>query len=145
VLAVAISPTDTGAILLHYGGDFDPIDDFDAYFDTRNAFSILNFADVRINPVETPLVPETVSFGSLGRYSLVPFPIQRKMVLADMLTGLADVLVTPSQPLEVGLISDLGIAYALQDHPLGRISFYELETLEIRTITGFLLNGEIDQ
>ena len=72
---------------------------------------------------------------------MIPLPAHRQAVLVDLVSGLADAIELPSKPLEVGVISDLGQAYALQDHPLGRISFIDVSTLRVRTITGFLLNG----
>ena len=144
ILGVAIAPHDTGAVLAHYGGDGEPIDDFDAYFDTVQAFSVMNMDDGRINPVETVAVPLVVSFGEDGRNAVIPFADSRQIVLVNVVTGLADVIVTPSTPLEVGVIADLGTAFVLQEHPLGRISFVDVDTLQFRTITGFLLNGGID-
>ena len=140
----AIAPGNRAAVLFHFGGDGDPIDEFDEYFDTHQAFSVMNLTDGRINPVQTPEAPALVSFGDAGDYGLVPLPASRQVVLVGLDAGLADVVKTPSQPSEVGVISDLGIAFVLQDHELGRISFVDLLTREVRTITGFLLNGGIE-
>ena len=144
LIGAAISPGDRSAILFHYGGDGNPIDSFDEYFDNKDAFSIMNLSDGRINPVETPTTPELVSFASDGKLAVVPMPEYRQIILAHPDTGLADTLITPSEPLEVGAIAEFGVAFALQDHPLGRISFYDADSLSVQTITGFLLNGNIE-
>lgn len=145
LIGAAIAPLNRGAILFHFGGDNDPIDDFDRYFDTKEAFSIMNLDDGRINPVEVPATPLLVSFGEDGRHGLIPFPDYRQTMLVDLVNGLADPIVSPSTPIDVGEIVDLGMVYILQEHPLGRISFYDLATRQVRTITGFLLNGEIEE
>lgn len=140
----AIAPGNQSAVLFHYGGDGEPIDEFDAYFDTKQAFSIMNLDDGRINPVQTPEAPKLVAFGDDGKNALVPLPNNRQIVLADLIGGLADVVILPSKPMETGVISDLDLAFVLQDHPMGRISFIDLATKDVRTITGFLLNGGIE-
>jgi hypothetical protein len=145
LIGAAIAPGDDAAVLFHFGGDGDPIDSFDEYFDHHEAFSVMNLNDGRINPVEVPETPLEVAFGEVGRYALVPLPEHRKVVLTDLVGGLADIINTPSTPLDVGLAEDLGLGFVLQDHPLGRISFFDLADLEVRTITGFLLNGGIEQ
>lgn len=145
LIGAAIAPQDRTAILFHYGGDFEPIDDFDAYLDTREAFSIMNLTDMRINTIEVPQTPLLVSFDEQGRNGIIPLPDYRQVALAHLDGGLADVIAMPSTPLEVGLLADLNLGFVLQDHSLGRISFVDVETLEVRTITGFLLNGGIGQ
>jgi hypothetical protein len=145
LIGAAIAPYGQSAILFHYGGDFDPIDEFDDYFDRHEAFSMMDFSDGRINPVETAETPLLVSFSDDGNYAMVPLPEHRQLVLVNLIGYLADVIVTPSRPLDIGIIADLGLAFALQDHPMGRISFFDVETLAMQTITGFLLNGQIEQ
>lgn len=48
-----------------------------------------------------------------------------------------------SPPEEVGLLAGASRAFVSQRHPLGRISFVEAETGELRTVTGFDLDGRI--
>ncbi len=148
ITAAAIAPDDASAILFHDGGDNDPIDDFDEYFDRKNAFSIMTIDQGRIAPVEVPEAPETVSFDPDGDFAIIPLPNSRRVVLADLVFGLADEITTPSPPLEAGLIAVDGevTGYVLQEHELGRISFFDTadQNLQLRTITGFLLNSEID-
>ena len=149
ITGAAIAPDDASAILFHDGGDGDPIDDFDEYFDDKDAFSIMTIAQGRIAPVEIPEQPEIVSFDPDGRYAIIPLPSSRSVVLADLLYGLADDISTPSPPLEAGLIPIEGggvKGYILQQHELGRISFFDTDddNLRLRTITGFLLNSDIE-
>ncbi|MDP8257498.1 MAG: hypothetical protein P9M14_17265 [Candidatus Alcyoniella australis] len=142
--SVAIAPGDTGAVLFHQGGDGEPIDPLDEYFDRVQAFSVMNFDDGRINTVEVPQKPTSVSFDELGRYGIVPLPTHKKVALARISSGIVDLISSPSKPVDAGVIAADDLAYVLQDHPLGRISFVDATNLQIRTITGFLLNGEIE-
>jgi DNA-binding beta-propeller fold protein YncE len=145
LIGAAIAPGDQSAVLFHYGGDNQPIDDIDRYFDRREAFSAMNLSDGRINPVEVPETPLLVSFGDDGRYGVIPLPGHNEVVLVDLTNGLADALYTPSRPTDVGVIAEMGLAFALQQHDLGRITFFDVATRQARTITGFLLNGQIGQ
>ncbi|NLH50572.1 MAG: hypothetical protein GX444_18510 [Myxococcales bacterium] len=145
LVGAAIAPDDRTAVLFHEGGDGQPLDDFDQYFDGQEAISIFNLKNGLINPVETAVRATTVSFGSDGHYAVVPQPNRQKLLLLDLQRGLVDVLATPSLPLDAGLIDDLALVYVLQDHPLGRISFFDTQTLAVRTVTGFLLNGQIGE
>ncbi len=49
-----------------------------------------------------------------------------------------------NSPIFGGIVTELGLAFVLQEHPLGRISFIDVDTLHVDTITGFLLNGGIE-
>lgn len=49
------------------------------------------------------------------------------------------------RPLEhIGRLPGSGLIYVSQDHPSGRIAFLDVETEDVREITGFELNGLID-
>ncbi|HSK04083.1 MAG TPA: hypothetical protein VK932_22670, partial [Kofleriaceae bacterium] len=48
-----------------------------------------------------------------------------------------------SPPSAVGVLPGAGEAFAAQRHPLGRITFVNLATDVVRTVTGFDLNGDI--
>jgi hypothetical protein len=48
-----------------------------------------------------------------------------------------------SAPLSAGFISELGLGFAAQNHPEGRVTFFELGDADPRTLTGFELSSEI--
>lgn len=48
-----------------------------------------------------------------------------------------------ARPLSVGILPELNAAYAAQEHPEGRITFFDFEANEARTLTGFELSAEV--
>jgi hypothetical protein len=48
-----------------------------------------------------------------------------------------------TKPLSAGVMADLGVAYAAQQHPEGRVTFFDLAADEARTLTGFELSAEV--
>ena len=62
----------------------------------------------------------------------------------DFETMLPEEIVLNSAPLFVGTLPETDIAFASQEHELGRISFYAAENGSLDTVTGFELNAEID-
>ncbi|GAB4297100.1 MAG: hypothetical protein Kow0090_12280 [Myxococcota bacterium] len=50
----------------------------------------------------------------------------------------------PSPAVFAGAFPESEMLFVLQEHPLGRITFVNVETTDVRTITGFELNSEIE-
>jgi hypothetical protein len=48
-----------------------------------------------------------------------------------------------ARPLSVGLLPELSAAYVAQEHPEGRITFFDFQANEARTLTGFELSAEV--
>jgi len=48
-----------------------------------------------------------------------------------------------SPPSGIGILPGANEAFVAQRHPLGRVTFVDLTTDAVRTITGFDLNGNI--
>jgi hypothetical protein len=48
-----------------------------------------------------------------------------------------------SPPSAVGILPGAGQAFVAQRHPLGRVSFLDVVTDAVRTVTGFDLNSQI--
>jgi hypothetical protein len=57
------------------------------------------------------------------------------------------VVVVPlsSAPLSAGILPSLGMGFAAQNHPEGRVTFFEFGSGRVRTLTGFELSSEIVQ
>lgn len=144
ILGVSLAPGDARAVVFHEGGDGTPLDDFDAAMDTLHAFSIFNLDSGLLTPVQTPQQAEIISFSDDGALALLPMPDSKSVILAHLTSGLADEIAFSTKPLDGGIVTELGLAFVLQEHPLGRISFIDVDTLHVDTITGFLLNGGIE-
>ena len=54
-----------------------------------------------------------------------------------------DQVTLPSRPLASGLVPDVGRGFVAQEHPEGRISFFDLESGDSTTLTGFELASKV--
>ena len=50
----------------------------------------------------------------------------------------------PSIPVHLGTLPDTNTAFVSQEHDLGRLSFFNTDEDELKTITGFELNSAIE-
>ena len=48
-----------------------------------------------------------------------------------------------SHPVEIGAVMGTGKIYVSQEHNLGRISFIDVNTHQLHTVTGFQLNSQV--
>lgn len=55
----------------------------------------------------------------------------------------AETIPLASAPLSAGLVTELGVGFAAQNHPEGRVTFFDLGEADARTLTGFELSSEI--
>jgi DNA-binding beta-propeller fold protein YncE len=97
--------------------------------------------------LEDPL--ESVANFDDGHRAVFMMEENRYVGVIDYDTRLVDDVLVPSLPVHVGVMpagDDLPtpVAWISQDHPLGRISFVDPETLGIQTVTGFELNSGIE-
>lgn len=49
-----------------------------------------------------------------------------------------------NRPVALGALDDAGVAWVMESHPLGRITFIDILTRDVSTITGFELNALIE-
>jgi hypothetical protein len=67
----------------------------------------------------------------------------RALQVVQTQTGVVATRPLGSPPSAVGILPGAGEAFAAQRHPLGRITFVNLGTDLVRTVTGFDLNGDV--
>jgi hypothetical protein len=48
-----------------------------------------------------------------------------------------------SPPIAAGILGDLGQAYVAQEHSEGRVTFFQLDSAEARTLTGYELSADV--
>jgi hypothetical protein len=88
--------------------------------------------------------------------ALISDPVPRGLLtVSDETTGLYGVYVIRlpelrvdfqrllSPPIATGIVADEGIGFVAQRHPEGRVSFVDLETGTVRTLTGFELGAQV--
>ncbi len=141
---VAVSPTGGTALVFHPKDDGEDVDP-DSPFAGSYALTLIDLADFFSNPLKLPAEPIAFDSTEDGENGIFIMDGEPYLVELDYSSLLYEEVELKSEPVYIGVLPDTRVAYASQDHPLGRISFYDIDTQELQTITGFELNSGIDQ
>lgn len=149
--AVGISPAGGTALVLHAKAPGDPASasTVDEYIDRSHGYSLIDlatgFAKLQITPVE----PGPFAYAADGSKIYVALDggdaisAVRALQVVQAQTGVVTTKQLGSPPSAVGILPGAGEAFVAQRHPLGRITFMNLVTDALRTVTGFDLNGDV--
>lgn len=146
---VALAPDGTSALVLHnkVPGAPLPTDDFQTQLDKRYGFSLVD--------LESLFVKLQIVDADPGAFAFSPDGLLVYLIVADPTTGLrevarlnlenfiVDMTSVGSHPVEIGAVSGTDKIYVSQEHNLGRISFIDVSTHQLHTVTGFQLNSQI--
>jgi DNA-binding beta-propeller fold protein YncE len=151
VSAMAFTPTGDSLLVLHPQADApDTPPDFQGSW----VMSLVSLKGtvLRQNPIKLPAEPigfANAGDGLNGYFIMDGVP---SLVEIDYRSLLYNDIGLKSPPVYVGVLPDLddedGVrppAWASQEHPLGRISFFHPDDNALETITGFELNGRIEE
>lgn len=147
VSGMAITPTGESMLAFHTFEDA-PNADLSP-FSNSWALTIFSLDDFRSNPLKLPGEPIGYANSDDGDRGYFIMEDQPYLSLLDYTTMLADEIVLKSRPLYVGVLPNLDggdepPAWVSQDHELGRISFFDPNSTDLETITGFELNAAIE-
>lgn len=150
IAAMAVTPTGGSLLVFHTledAVDADPGSPFNGEW----AVSLIDFEDFRANPILLPAEPigyANAGSGERGYLVLDGVPL---LAVLDYRTLLFDEYTLRSDPVFIGVLPDLDLfdgdepaAWVSQEHPLGRISFFDPDETSLETITGFELNSQIE-
>jgi DNA-binding beta-propeller fold protein YncE len=149
--AVGLSPSGTTALVIHAKAPGDPAtaSSVDEYIDRSYGYSLIDlatgFAKLQITPVD----PGPFAYAPDGSKVYVALDggdaitAPRALQIVQTQTGVVTSKQLGSPPSAVGILPGAGEAFAMQRHPLGRITFVNLVTDAVRTVTGFDLNGSV--
>ncbi|HVK86453.1 MAG TPA: hypothetical protein VM513_20180 [Kofleriaceae bacterium] len=151
VRTVGLSPTATTAIVLHAKapGDLASATTVDEYIDRSYGYSLVDLATGFAKLQVTPVDPGPFAYAADGRKAYVALDggddvtAVRALQVVNTQTGVVISKPLGSPPSAVGILPGAGEAFAAQRHPLGRVTFVDLATDAVRTITGFDLNSNI--
>lgn len=151
VRAVGLSPTGTTAILIGAKAPGDPDDagSVDEFIDRSYGYSLLDLASGFAKLQVTPVDPGPFSYARDGSKVYVALDggdavnAVRQLQIVTTQTGVVQTRALGSPPAAVGILPGANSAFVSQRHPLGRVSFVDLATDAMRTVTGFDLNGDI--
>jgi len=153
VRAVGISPTGTTALVLHAKAPGTPTQGqpVDEYIDKSYGYSLLDLASGFAKLQITTVDPGPFAYAPDGSKVYVGLDggdavtATRALQIVTTATGVVTTKPLGSPPDAVGILPGAGEAFVAQRHPLGRVTFVDLATNAVRTITGFDLNSDIVQ
>ncbi len=151
VRAVGISPTGDTALLLDAKAFGDPATatSFDDYIDKSYGYTLLDLATGFGKLQITPVDPGPFVYSLDGSKVYVALDggdaatAVRAMQVVTTQTGVVTSKQLGSAPSSVGILPGADQAFVSQRHPLGRVSFLDLVSDGVRTVTGFDLNSNI--
>ena len=155
VRGVAISPDGASAVVVHRPAQ-NPTetDPYEQQVDAQQGYSLVDIASGLATLQLTASVPPgTVVFAPAGGYAAVILGVgdpTSAVASASLASLVATTVPLDSPALFLGAIpaapgdpsSGRGV-FVAERHPAGRISFLTLDTLDLQTVTGFELNGQI--
>lgn len=152
---IALSPDGRSALIVHQAQpDTTAMDPYEAAVDKDQGFSVFDVNSGFWQLQRTGATkPTRFAFSPAGGFVGVALrndALRKYQLMAVNLTSLVSTtLPLASTPLFMGTVPQApGVTphrvFVSQDHPAGRISVIQLDTGQVRTATGFTLNGEID-
>jgi DNA-binding beta-propeller fold protein YncE len=148
---VQLNPAGDKAIIVHARSPGDPqqAGSFGEFIDRSFGYSVFDvaqgFAKLQITPVD----PGMMAFPASARRAYIVLDggnavgAIAELQTIELDTGVVRTSKLGSPPDSVGILPGAGTAFVAQRHPLGRVSFFEIATGDVRTITGFDLNSLI--
>ena len=151
VRAVAIAPTSDTALVLHakVPGDPTTATNFDDFLAESYGYSMLDLASGFAKLQLTPVDPGPFAYAPDGTKLYVALDggdavsATRQLQIVATRTGVVTTEPLGSPPTAVGILPGAAQAFVAQRHPLGRVSFFDLVSDAVRTVTGFDLNSQI--
>jgi DNA-binding beta-propeller fold protein YncE len=148
---VDFDPSGAKAIILHAKQYGDPADavTFEQFIDRSYGYSVLDIATGFDKLQVTPVDPGSFAFvnGQPRAYLVLDGGDWEGAVarvhIIELDTGVVRERDLSSPPDTVGILPAASAAFVSQRHGLGRVSFIDLESDALRTVTGFDLNSRI--
>lgn len=151
VLTVGFDPTGTKAVVLHARAPGDPeqATNFDQYIDRKPGYSVLDIATGFAKLQITEVNPKLFTFATTAPRAYVTLDggdAEGAFVAVQQIeldSGVVRTIELGSPPDAIGVLPDSNKIFVSQRHNLGRVSFIDVETNQVRTLTGFDLNSQI--
>lgn len=143
VKTMAVSPTGGSLLVFHTEEDASDADATSPFYGEW-ALTLVDLDDYRQNPILLPAEPTGYSTSTDGNYGFYLLEGYKFLEVLDFRTMLPEEITLKSAPVFVGTLPQTDIAFASQEHDLGRISFYTADAGTLDTVTGFELNSQID-
>lgn len=151
IRTAAFDPTGERLLITHtkMPGDPNAAGSFDEFIDRSYGYSVFDvgagFAKLQITPVD----PGSTAFAPGDPFAYVVLDggdaegAVAQLQIIELITGVVRTVALGSPPDAVGVLPGAEVAFVSQRHPLGRVSFIDITTGAMRTVTGFDLNSRI--
>jgi hypothetical protein len=151
VLAVGFDPTGQKAIILHARkpGNPDEADTFEEYIDRKPGYSSFDLASGFSKLEITPVNPTKFTFAGTAPRAYVTLDggddegAYAAVQSIELDSGVVRTIELGSPPSDIGLLPESNKIFVSQRHPLGRVSFIDVTSGQVRTLTGFDLNSQV--
>jgi DNA-binding beta-propeller fold protein YncE len=151
VLTVGFDPTGTKAVILHARAPGDPeqATNLEQFIDRKPGYSMFDIATGFSKLQITEVNPKNFTFATSAPRAYVTLDggdeegafVAVQQIELD--SGVVRTIELGSPPQAIGLLPDTDKIFVSQRHPLGRVSFIDISSNEVRTVTGFDLNSQI--
>lgn len=149
VSGIAVTPTGDSLMAIHTVADAP--DASPGPFSGEYALSLIDLADFRPNTIILPNEARGYVNSLSGERGYLIYESEPLLTVLDYRTLIASDVSLRSNPVWVGVIPDLAPedgdeppAWVSQEHPLGRITFFDPDDSRVETLTGFELNAAIE-
>lgn len=150
VQSMSRTPPGTSLLVLHTTTD-NPDGTTPEPYRGKPAISLVDVGDQRANTLVLDAAVSGFANAADGNHGYAILDGKRFLEILDYRTLIFDELALRSPAVFVGVLPDLDdedgdepAAWVSQEHALGRITFYDPDTQDARTLTGFALNGAIE-
>jgi DNA-binding beta-propeller fold protein YncE len=151
VLSVGFDPTGTKAVILHArkSGDPDQATSLDDFIDKKPGYSMLDLATGFSKLQITEVNPKDFAFANGAPRAYVTLDggdAEGAFVAVQQIeldSGVVRTIELGSPPATIGSLPESNKIFVSQRHPLGRVSFIDTTSGQVRTLTGFDLNSQI--
>ncbi len=151
IRALAFAPDGQTALILHNKRPGDPATatSVDELIDRSYGYSLLDLDSGFAKLEPTPVDPGAFAFALDSSHAYLCLDggdadgAVARLEVMNLSTFVVDEIALGSPPEAVGVLPSAGMVYVSQRHPLGRVTFVDLETAGTRTVTGFELNSHI--
>ena len=108
------------------------------------ALTLVELGAFFANPIRLPAEPIEQAVTGDGRFGFVILDGESWLLQLDFTSLIHENISLKSPAEHLGVMPGSDLVWVSQAHELGRISFYDVDTAELQTVTGFELNSGIE-
>jgi DNA-binding beta-propeller fold protein YncE len=142
--AVGINPTGSTALISHSRDNGEDVETSSAFY-SEPALTIVDLDSLFSSSLLLPSEATSFAHAADGETGFFIMEGEPYLEILDYSTLIHEQVVLKSLPVFMGALPETNTAFISQEHRLGRISFFDADTDELNTITGFELNADIEQ